>query len=314
MKRGLELALGPLLLGFAAASLGSSALLAVAIGLAVVYGGANHVVAVAQRRVKVTRELGSDEVLEGQPFELGFVVRGLGGLPAGVERLCSCGKWHRIEPGDAAKPVIGRPGRHRFDGSGLRVRDDLGLLSREIEADEPIELLVLPEARPHASGGRQSQRSATGDPEPDGLREYRPGTPISRIHWPSLASGSALQERSFVYDSEQLPLLVVDTSGAPTEAQLAWASRTTASRALGLAQSGGCRVLLPGERVPITVTDPHTSWVPLHRRLAALVLAAPAPAQGIDLSGATMIVAANATEQEAPPLLPLPPGVEAVAA
>lgn len=317
MKRALELSLGPLLLAFAAVSLGSSAVLAIAIGLALVYAGANHVVAAGQRRVRVTRSLITPEVIEGHPVRVQVEVVGLGRLPVGVERHCVCGKWHRLQPGGAVFSCpIGRPGRHAFDSTGFRIRDDLGLLSRPIELLDPIEVMVLPAPLAAVLPEHSHHRAPAGDPEPDGLREYVPGSPVSRIHWASLATGGPLQERSFVYEAEDLPLVIVDLAGEPTPEQLAWAARHTAGVLLGFARTGGCRVLLPGDRAPAMLMDGAAGWPPIHRRLAELAGGAvsagaggygSAPGHGSD--GAVVIVAASAGPEQATALPPLPPGV-----
>ena len=108
----------------------------------------------------------------------------------------------------------------------------------------------------------------SGDPEPDGLRPYTPGTPINRVHWAGAARGGELQERHFATGRDQLPLVVVDTQGADAAA-VAWVARSAAGLVLALARAGGCRVLLPGDRV-VTTIDDVGAWPPIHRRLAAL--------------------------------------------
>ena len=89
---------------------------------------------------------------------------------------------------------------------------------------------------------------------------------MSRIHWPSAARGGGLQERHFVSGRDQLPLVVVDTSSAKVVDGIA---RSAAGIVLALARSGGCRVLLPGDRRADTLED-VSGWPAVHRRLATL--------------------------------------------
>jgi hypothetical protein len=67
-----------------------------------------------------------------------------------------------------------------------------------------------------------------------------------------------------------MPLVVVDLSGAPSEAAIDWTLRAAAGQIHGLACAGGCRVLLPGEQLPIAVENVAQGWPTMHRRLANL--------------------------------------------
>ena len=203
---------------------------------------------------------------------------------------------------DMARASIDRPGAHVLGPTPLRLLDDLGLFSRLVLGGAPESVLVLPEpARPPA-GLRRGGAEVSGDPEPDGLRPYVPGTPMSRIHWPSAARGGGVQERHFVSGRDQLPLVVVDTSSAVIADQIA---RDAAGIVLALARSGGCRVLLPGDRVATTLDD-TAGWPALHRRLAALEPGG----RAAPVNDPVVVRVADAGEAERGTL---PPGVVALA-
>jgi uncharacterized protein (DUF58 family) len=283
IRRG-ALALGPALLAVAAAALGSLSLFALALGLTAVYAGSLFALGLAARRLVVTRTIDRREVQEGQPITLHFEVHGLRGLPVSAEVLGADGAWHPLAgAGGRVTWTIERPGAHVLEASPLRLRDDLGLFSRPARGGAPEALLVLPKPAP-PERLRRGGAEVSGDPEPDGLRPYTPGTPMSRVHWASAARGGDLQERHFATGRDQLPLVVVDATGADGD-ELDWAARSAAGLVLALSRSGGCRVLLPGDRVPTVVADP-SAWPAMHRRLASLeagaaATSAPPHARGV---------------------------------
>jgi uncharacterized protein (DUF58 family) len=260
--RSLALFLAPLGLMFGAAALGSLALFACAVGAILLYVGCGLVLDLAARRLRVVRTIDRNEILEGRPIMQRFTVHGLRWLPVQVQALGADG-WRNPEEPIAC--VIDRPGAHVLGPTPLRLRDDLGLFTRVTAGGLPESVLVLPEPLPPA-GLRRGGVEINGDPEPDGLRPYAPGAPMSRIHWPSVARGSGLQQRHFISGRDQLPLVVVDTSTASVVDGIA---RSAAGIVLAFARSGGCRVLLPGDRMPITLED-VSGWPAVHRRLATL--------------------------------------------
>lgn len=313
MKRRLALLVAPLLTGFGGAALGSVALFSVGVGIVALYAGALGAVRIAARRVDVERTLDRTEVVEGRPVTLRFGVSGMRALPVHVEVRGADGGWWALPPaGGTASLVIDRPGPHVVGATALRVRDDLGLFSRGLRAGRAVAVLVLPEPAPTAEVRRRGGADPVGDPEPDGLRPYVPGTAMSRIHWASEARGGELQERAFATARDRLPLVVVDTAGTAEDAAVDWAARQAAGQVLALVRAGGCRVVLPGDRAPTIVVDPTAQWPALHRRLAALepgVVGRPATG---DEPGTSYVRAAQAPEGTAP-RGPLPPGVVALA-
>jgi uncharacterized protein (DUF58 family) len=157
------------------------------------------------------------------------------------------------------------------------VRDPLELAECvRASSGAPQDVLVLPRTEAvnwtqvggasAASAASRMRADLLAAVEVDGLREYRPGTPASRIHWPALARGRGLLERRLRVDGDTLPLVVLDASGTPVEERLDAAVRAAASLTLELARARGCKLLLPGIRRAIAVDS--SSWSTAHARLA----------------------------------------------
>jgi uncharacterized protein (DUF58 family) len=289
--------------------LGSLAIFAIAIGLALIYLGAAWAGTRAQERILITRRLLHHEIVEGRKAALEFDLGGLDGLPVSVEYACQCGEWHELGAGrQTVSWVIDRPGPHTVGPSPIRIRDDLGLFTRELLVGDPEPLLVLPDPEDAAAHRRLSGADMAHDPEPDGLRQYVRGTPVNRIHWKTVARGGEMMERRFTTARDELPLLLVDTTGAPHASAVDWVAREAAGQALALARSGGCRVMLPGDRTPTTLLDPVSGWATLHRRLANLAEGGPQLMQGTSLSDAMLVRAAAAPAHRLRARGALPPG------
>jgi uncharacterized protein (DUF58 family) len=177
------------------------------------------------------------------------------------------------------------PGRVRLDPARLVVRDPLGLWQRRLESEESLDLVVLPRVDPvrwagpgaeprgqspgsgHASDA-VSRRGGPAQFEVDGLRPYRDGSPASRIHWPTVARTGEMIERRLVAGGEPRPLVVFDPRGAEDPAYRERAMRAAASLCVELARTGGCDLLLPGERRPLTIDPALRAWPEAHVRIA----------------------------------------------
>lgn len=246
-------------------------------------------------------------VIEGEPIELSFGLRaGLGPLiarlhdpllpdPIGVRVLVPRARRRRDVEG--AQP--GR-GRHRLDPPRLAIDAPFGLGSREVSGrEEQSSILVLPRIEPlRAPGeGGSSERSigspvedgadpaalgmlreSLADPELDGVRAYRPGSPASRIYWPAFARGGDLMERRLTAGGGSTPLvaleLPVGVEGEPVEA----AVRAAASLCRRIAPARGCRLLLPGESRPHEIGSDLLAWPHAHAMLALALAGSGAPA------------------------------------
>jgi uncharacterized protein (DUF58 family) len=271
MRWGLATGSLGLALLLAAALLGSVALFAFALGLLALVDGCLAATMVGARRLVVERTVDRVEVVEGQPITLRFRVRGAKALPVHVEALDADGAWQRLGRDSSRRCTIERPGGHLIGPSAVRVRDDLGLFSsRGRTAGEPAFVLVLPMPASVVLQQRAQGADPGGDPEPDGLQPYSRGTPVGRIHWPSVARAGEWQERRVILAPQGMPLVVVDLSGTPSDEAVDWTLRAAAGQIHGLACAGGCRVLLPGEQVPIPVENVSAGWPGMHRRLASL--------------------------------------------
>ena len=320
MKRPAGLLLGAVVLAVVAGALASLALFALAIGLLVVTLATAVSVAVAARRLVVTRSILQREVGEDQPISVRFQVLGPGRLPLPVhlEAQADVNSWVPLdEGGGLLQLLVGRRGPWRLDPSRLRLRDGLGILDWPLVVGRPESLLVLPAPDlrlpiPPQPGARAA------DPDLYGLEPYVPGTPIGRVHWPALARGAGLQQRRLTAPpAAGLPLVVVDTADSGDPRAVDWAARTAAGAILRLVGTGGCRVLLPGDQVATIVTDLTAAWRGVHRRLALLQPGCPATRPGPLEAGEVSVLhvrAAHAPAQVlgAPPR-PLPPGVAAAA-
>jgi len=115
-----------------------------------------------------------------------------------------------------------RRGRLRFDGCVIAVSDPLGLVRRRFPVDCEAQLLVLPKryklprlslpgARRYQPGG-VTLSSHVGDSEESiGLRDYRPGDPIQRIHWKSFAKRGEPVVHEYQDEFFERHALILDT-------------------------------------------------------------------------------------------------------
>ncbi len=241
----------------------------------------------AQRRL-VTRR-----VVEGELMEAVIELRGRHGRLMGAQvadefsgALLSVGDrgWVVCRDGHRELRVVTaapRRGMHTFEPPLAMLRDPFGLArayARPTGAAD--QLVVLPrteEVNWTAAGlrsvgsDREAGRSVFGAGEVDGLRDYHPGTPATRIHWASLARGSGLLERRLISAAESRPTVILDARCQKSDdglVQLDSAVRAAASLILQLAARGGCTVILPGARMPFTVGHNLQGWSALHAQLA----------------------------------------------
>lgn len=306
MRQGAGWLAAAFLFALVAATMASLALFALAVGLVVVVTAAAATVLLAGRRVTVTRSVAEREVYEDQPLLLRFHSEGLGRIPVRLEALADDGTWVPLDERDATMPfTVGRRGAHLLEPSVVRLSDILGIFHRLLLAGrpEPVLLLPAPDTGVHIPF---PPAASAEDVDPDGLRPYVPGSPVSRIHWASLARGRDLHERRLTAPPAGLPLVIVDTAGAGEPAEVDWVARAAAGCVLRLSRSGGCKVLLPGDTVVTEVTD-LGAHAEVHRRLALLDRA---PVGRLPPTGggpASIVRFPTGMVVEPPP--PLPPGV-----
>jgi uncharacterized protein (DUF58 family) len=183
--------------------------------------------------------------------------------------------------GLAGQAVVSRRGRHTVGPARVRIEDPFGLCSKE-RRSAGSELLVLPRIHPLDPSalaflqgvGRASPESPQGL---DSLQAHRPGSPASRIHWPTVARSGALMERSMRAEDDPRILVELDAFRPDSEEALDSAVRVAASLCLHLARHGGCLVALAGEARPTVLGPDLQAWPSLHARMALLTSGAAVP-------------------------------------
>jgi uncharacterized protein (DUF58 family) len=119
-----------------------------------------------------------------------------------------------------------RRGRLHFDAVTIGATDTLGLVRGLTRVAAEANVLVLPRRYPlppiSLGAGRRyqqggvSQASSVGDSEEFiGLRDYRPGDPLQRVHWKSFARIGRPVVREFQDEYFERHALVLDTFAAP---------------------------------------------------------------------------------------------------
>ena len=301
------------LLTLAAATIDSPSFYVPGVALVLLGAGSWIWVALAGQGAAIVRSTGPAAIEEEQPYPLLIEMRpGLLPPPGGEldEPMLPepLRLWRRRVRRVRVEVRFERRGRRRLEPAHLVIRDPLGLATRERWSAHD-EVLVLPRVEPVSARGagvtsglgRESDRLSThaAELELDSLRPYRPGTPASRIHWPTVARTGTMVERRLIADVDSRPLVVVDPRRPDSEEALDMAVRAAASLCVHLARPNGCALLLPGDHRAAEIDPELHSWPSLHARLALLGADAGAPASTrIERAGAVFWVSAGAA---APP-------------
>jgi uncharacterized protein (DUF58 family) len=261
-----------------------------AIALALLAAGSIAWVEAAARGLRLGYRPGPTTIEEGQPYPLRLRLDwGRPPPPSGEISHPGLGRPLAIGPGAPrdldAELRFPRWGPHEVEAPVLSIRDPLRLHQRQLRSGAGRRLLVLPRVEPvrapaDGDGAKLGQgrgelgmvaggRAAPAfDPEVDGLRPWHPGSPASRIHWPSVARAGELLERNLVGGAGSTPLVVLDRSQPSGEEALVKAVRAAASLCIHLGRAGGCSLLLPGERRLLAIDRELRSWPRVHARLA----------------------------------------------
>jgi uncharacterized protein (DUF58 family) len=278
------------------------------------------------RGVSIVRVVGARRALEDEPVPIDITVRsGRLTLPTGVIEDPLLGAPAPLAVGRRITRLrinarFARRGRKLLAAPRVVVRDPFGLAMRPASGRaQDAELLVLPRIEPVvaippggdgagiAGAGRARQHIAA-EVDLDGLRQLRPGTPASRIFWPSLARGAGMMERRLQAESDTRPLVLLDPRGAARDEDLDAAVRAAASLTVHLAKSGGCALLLPGDRRPVIIEPTLGGWPHAHARLALVEGAArPSLAALAGRRGPVLYVAARRVHRS-PRVLATAPG------
>jgi uncharacterized protein (DUF58 family) len=247
-------------------------------------------VELAARGVRVRALPGLPAIEEGRPYPLRLRLDwGRVPPPGGELSHPALPDPVPVGPGSGREVVaelrFSRWGPREIDPAILSVHDPLHLHRRVLEGRPGPGVLVLPRIEPvlapvegdggapglnsgsvgTRAGGRAGQPM---EPEIDGLRPWRQGTPASRIHWPSLARTGELLERGLTGGGDSSPLVVLDRCRGADPDSLLRAVRAAASLCLHLARGGGCSLLLPGESRVLGIDRDLRSWPGVHARLA----------------------------------------------
>jgi uncharacterized protein (DUF58 family) len=257
------------------------------LGLAIVAVGWVELASVGGR---LEREPGPGRLEESEPYPVRIRLRRTLLPPPGGE-LTDPLLEHGVPVGPRWSRRLDRsiwltsPGRIRLNPAQLVIRDPLGLWQRRLDSADPLDLVVLPRVDPvrwvgagaeprgqspgsgHASDA-VSRRGGPAQFEVDGLRPYQDGSPASRIHWPAVARTGEMIERRLVAGGEPRPLVVFDPGGGPDPDHRERAMRAAASLCVELGRSGGCDLLLPGERRTLTIDPALRAWPEAHVRIA----------------------------------------------
>jgi uncharacterized protein (DUF58 family) len=298
-------------LTLAAATFDTPSLYVPGVALAVLALGSLAWVWLAARGARVARAPGPPTVLEEQPWPLRVELRA-GLLPApGGELLEPLLGWPVSITGRWSRRVrinvrFSRRGRRDLEPARLVIRDPMRLYVREVTGAGGEEIIVLPRTEPvvaAGSGGDGRGATLTGDSygaglrlhdlaaelELDALRPYRQGTPATRIHWPAVARTGEMLERRLIADADSAPLIVLDSARPESEEALDKAVRAAASLCLQLARTGGCGLLLPGERRPAEIGPDLGAWPAAHVRLALVEAGSGGPALSRARRGGALI-------------------------
>ena len=273
------------------------------VALVLVAAAASAWVYTAAAGVRLNRSLGSPAAQEQQALPVTVTVpRPRLPLPGTELRAWPAAPAQSLPRAQGASVTVAvrfpRRGRHRLGPATLVVSDPIGLCTRTISSSAE-EVLVLPRIEPvravqlegdAAILGRRSVSAVdAGATEVDSLRPHRPGTPASRIHWPTVARTAVLMERRLVADGDAAPLVVVDPRRPSSQDALDRAMRAAASLCVHLARHGGCALVLPGDRRPVTIDPGLRSFPEAHVRLALLAPDAGAPPLGC-IAGAAVVL------------------------
>jgi uncharacterized protein (DUF58 family) len=311
LSRAFVAALFGLLMTITAAAFDSPSLYVPGVAMVLLGAGSAAWVGLAARGAGVTRRVDARAVEEERSLPVHLEVeRGLLPPPGGavVEPLLA----HPLPAlGQSARRVrvevrFTRRGRRWLEPTRLDIRDPLGLAQRQLFS-EPAEVLVLPRIETPTGAGDSTAGGAGvhtdgsslavsgAELELDSLRPYREGAPASRIHWPTVARSGTMMERRLTADSDSRPLVVLDTRRPASEEALDKAVRAAGSLTVHLARTGGCSLLLPGDRRPTEVDPELRSWPQLHVRLALIQANDNAPFAGrLERLGAILWVTAMA--------------------
>ncbi|HWH14301.1 MAG TPA: DUF58 domain-containing protein, partial [Miltoncostaeaceae bacterium] len=287
--RGVGLAAAGLAALVAARGFGTPALEPVGVGLLLVALVALVLVGVAATRVRLVRRLPAGRPRAGD--EISAEIHRAGGR---LGRLALRALEWQLDSGLAPLgPVRGRRGRggairvtvprarrgeHVLPPVQLALTDPFGLAVARRRFGAAQRLLVVPRTLPATAETRRLGEGARAARAPrgedisrlDGVREYRPGDPLSRVHWGQSAKRGRLHTKVFgpEGDGRRVAVVVLDLADpgvAPHDAELAVVAAASLARAAAQAEGGRGSVTLWTGDLPAPLP---CTWAEAEARLA----------------------------------------------
>jgi uncharacterized protein (DUF58 family) len=173
-----------------------------------------------------------------------------------------------------------RRGEHVLPPPAVRIADPFGLAAAGATGPTGDTVLAVPHTVPAAErtsalGGRRRGHSAlTGEDVSslEGLREYRPGDPLSRVHWGQSAKRGRLHTKLFRPDDGggRISVVLLDAGPGATEADAELAVSAAAS--LARAAAGGGRAGGLGLWCSTEPSPRECPWAEAEARLARVVM------------------------------------------
>lgn len=180
-----------------------------------------------------------DRVFEGEPFRVSIELRNMGRIPRFVVSVRdSLSRFLRSEdPVEAVVPQLWpgeeialcyevralKRGAHVLGPLQISVSDPFGVFQRNIPLQEQGEAVVYPRPVPLGGevgrSGSEVRGGATGERargsesglEFYGIRDYRPGDELRRIHWPATAHHGRLTVLEFDRGGSENLVVLLDT-------------------------------------------------------------------------------------------------------
>lgn len=203
-------------------------------------------------------------------------------------------------------------GDHHLPAPRVTVRDPFGLARAGRDGRGDDRLLVVPAAPvvervPHGSRapgrGSRRRRAETGFGELDRVRDYRPGDPLSRVHWAQTAKRGRLQTKELraTEGAGRAALVLLDGS-APDGEDLETAVSAAAAIVRHLMDRGEPVSLVHTGRVPARLPAGLATWGVVEVALARMAgggarpagLALVAEAGGADAPDSAILVTSAA--------------------
>ena len=180
-----------------------------------------------------------------------------------------------------------RRGEHLLPPASARVADPFGLMARLTSGRRRQRVTVLPRApeltglawRPAGLGrGAARVRREPGWGELEGVRDYRPGDPLSRVHWGQTAKRGRLQTKEmWSADSARHATLVLldavedaSAEGLLGEAPFETAVTAAAAIARHLDRAGVAIAFAHTGAAPLRLAGGRARWPAVERALAAV--------------------------------------------